>query len=276
MKTSEILSRIVSLESLSKKELERIATTFHPVNYRTGEQLMRQGDIIKVAGLIGSGRILLMLPRPGGEMVQCGTLCSGDFLVDPGLMTSGRSIVSAYAETPVLCHVRALKDYWAMVEAHPQIREFFYKHAMIQLIKALETLNGASRDDPCCQDEDRDSLLFPRAVRKALLYIEKNYMEPLRLEPVAQVNGMSKYHFSRIFKEKTGYTFTAYLNRRRIERAKYFMEHEAKNVSEAAFAVGYNDLAYFSRLFQRQEGLPPSKYRKALVTADRQKHSEIK
>jgi AraC-like DNA-binding protein len=269
MKAADILSRIVPFEDLSRKELERIATTFHPVNYRTGEQLMRQGDMIKVVGLVGSGTIFLMMHSSGGGMVRCGTLCSGDFLVDPGLMTSGKSIVSAYSETPVLCHVQDLKDYRAMVEAYPQIKEYFYKEAMVQLIKALGTANGASSEEAFSTDEDRDSLLFPRAVRKALLYIEKNYMEPLKLEMVAQINGMSKYHFSRVFREKTGYTFKAYLNKRRIDRAKYFMKHEEKNVSEAAFAVGYNDLAYFSRLFQKQEGLPPSRYRKALETADR-------
>jgi AraC-like DNA-binding protein len=267
MKTVELLSGTVPFEDLSRQQLENIAATLRPVHYAAGEQLIRHGDTIRVVGLISDGRIILMIHTSGGNMLKCGTLCSGDFLVDPGLMTSGKSVVSAYAETPVLCHVQALKDYWAMVEAHPQIKEFFYKRAMIQLIKTLETLNGTSKDDPWCQAEQTVFVLAPRAVRKALLYIEKNYTEPLTLQLVAQINGMSKYHFSRVFKEETGYTFKAYVNRRRIEGAKYFMEHEQKNVSEAAFTVGYNDLSYFSRLFRKLEGLSPSEYRKALKIA---------
>lgn len=270
MKALEILGNMVSFKDFSRKQLERIAGTFQPVNYAKGQQLMRQGDVIESVGLVDSGRIILTMYRSNGDVVKCATLFSGDFMVDPGLMTSGRYIVSAYAETSVLCYVQALTDYCAMIEAYPQIKEIFYKNAMIQLMKALGAANGVSGDQLYCAEEEKDSFVFPRAVSKALLYIEKNYMEPLNLEIVAQINGMSKYHFSRVFKKKTGYTFKAYLNRRRIERAKYFMRHEEKNVSEAAFAAGYNDLAYFSRIFRRQEGLSPSRYRKTLDMDERE------
>jgi AraC-like DNA-binding protein len=276
MKTAFLLSRILPFQDLSRKDLQRIARTFRSIDYPKGQEIMRQGDIIKEIGLVAEGKILLTMQRSGGEMVRCGNLCAGDFLVDPGLMSDGRSIFSACSETPAACHVQALKDYSAMVEAYPQIREFFYKRAMSQLARALQATNGALSDDLRREDDGRDSLPIPRAVRKAMLYIDKEYMNPLTLDLVAQVNGMSKYHFSRVFKEKTGLTFKGYLNKCRIERAKYLMAHEEMNVSEAAFAVGYNDLAYFSRIFQREEGIPPSRYRKGLEAAGRENDHNTK
>lgn len=256
--------------------MERIARTFHPKEYHSGEQVVRQGDIIKEIGLIEVGKVLLMMHTPEGKMVRCVTLNEGNFLVDAGLMISGRSMVSAICETQVLCHAQALENYLDMVGAYPKVKEFFYDRAVNELTKALEAMNSALRSGSSQGGADKAPHLFPRAVRKALVYIEKNYADPLTLGQVARINGMSKYHFSRIFKLKTGYTFKAYLNKRRIEMTKYFMEHEEMNVSEAAFAVGYNDLAYFSRVFQKQEGLPPSRYRKALEKFQQKKQFKNK
>ena len=52
-----------------------------------------------------------------------------------------------------------------------------------------------------------------------------------------------------------------YLNRLRIEKAKEFMRTNAVNISEAALAVGFDNIYYFSRLFKQLEGMSPSAYR---------------
>lgn len=105
---------------------------------------------------------------------------------------------------------------------------------------------------------------IPKAIRKAVEYIEANYGEPLTLDDAAAAAAMSRYHFSRSFRLHTGSTFKGYLNRLRIAEAKRLMQAEGLNVSEAAFRVGYNDLSYFSRVFKRAEEITPSRYCKAL------------
>jgi AraC-like DNA-binding protein len=129
-------------------------------------------------------------------------------------------------------------------------------------MRAFENVNGSHVPKKSVSIKD-ETVFFPRVIRKALVYIEKNFMNPLSLDEVAKVNAMSRYHFSRIFKLKTGFSFKDYINSKRIQRAKYLIENEDMNVTEAAFAVGYNDLSYFSRVFQKQEGLSPSKYKKS-------------
>ena len=75
---------------------------------------------------------------------------------------------------------------------------------------------------------------------------------------------MSRYHFSRIFAKKTGFSFKQYLNRKRIEAAKALMRGKGLNVSETGLAVGFNDVSYFSRLFRKVEGITPTRFRKKL------------
>jgi AraC-like DNA-binding protein len=54
------------------------------------------------------------------------------------------------------------------------------------------------------------------------------------------------------------------LNRKRVAAAKEMLRSEDMNISEAGFAVGYNDLSYFSRVFRSIEGISPSDFRKSL------------
>lgn len=149
-----------------------------------------------------------------------------------------------------------------MLNNYPLVKEFFYRSALTSIMTAFGKVNGLVSFPKKTSDLKNETAFFPRVVRKALVYIEKNFMNPLSLDEVAQVNAMSRYHFSRIFKLKTGFSFKDYINAKRIQRAKYLMENEDMNITEAAFAVGYNDLSYFSRVFQKREGLSPSKFKK--------------
>jgi AraC-like DNA-binding protein len=95
-------------------------------------------------------------------------------------------------------------------------------------------------------------------------YIEENYTTPLTLDEVAKANAMSRFHFSRVFKMKTGLSFKEFLNWTRIEAAKSLMREKEMNVTEACFAVGFNDVSYFTRVFRTLQGVTPSTYRKGL------------
>ena len=105
-------------------------------------------------------------------------------------------------------------------------------------------------------------------IERALHFIEKKLEEPLTLEEVARESGVSKYYFSRIFKASTGRSFKEYLTQKRIDRAKSLLTNEDLNITEVCFLVGFNDLAYFDRVFRRKEGMTPSSYRKQFLHID--------
>ena len=99
-------------------------------------------------------------------------------------------------------------------------------------------------------------------LQQAINYIHNNFSTDISLDLVAGTAGISKFHFSRLFKEMTGLTYQSYLNRVRIEQAKKMLEDEALTITDAGYAVGYADLTHFERIFKKLTGTTPSQYRR--------------
>ena len=101
-------------------------------------------------------------------------------------------------------------------------------------------------------------------VGRARVYLSKNFANPnLMLQDVAGEVCISQSHFSTVFAQETGITFTQYLTGLRIAKAKELLEATEMRSSEIAFQVGYNDAHYFSYLFKKHTGMTPSEYRKS-------------
>lgn len=96
-----------------------------------------------------------------------------------------------------------------------------------------------------------------RARMKELVSYLRNAAGAISLDEIAKEMGMSKFYMCREFKRITGTTIIAYLNRVRCEHARRMIYGGAK-VSEAAFAVGFDNLSYFSKIFARYMGARPS------------------
>ncbi len=100
-------------------------------------------------------------------------------------------------------------------------------------------------------------------VGRARAFLSQRYSDPnLMLQDVAGEVSMSQSHFSTVFAQETGITFTQYLTALRIGKAKELLAATNMRSSEIAFAVGYNDAHYFSYLFKKQTGVTPSEYRR--------------
>lgn len=95
-----------------------------------------------------------------------------------------------------------------------------------------------------------------------LSYIEDHFHEELSVEVLADTAGLSRFHFSRLFKQLTDKSVTEYVNDIRIRRAEYLLHNTQLTVSEIALAVGYRDIYYFSRLFKKSRRMPPSEARR--------------
>ena len=101
---------------------------------------------------------------------------------------------------------------------------------------------------------------LPSIVR-AKAFIEDQYAEELSLDRVAKAVNMSSFYFCKVFRKVTGMTFTEYLARIRIEQVKTLLLEPHARISEAAFAVGFQSLSQFNRVFRRIAGESPSTYR---------------
>ncbi len=102
-------------------------------------------------------------------------------------------------------------------------------------------------------------------IKMAIEYINRNYQENITVDAVAKASNLSKYYFTKRFKEITGKTFIEFLNSVRCRRAADNL-NLGKSVNEACFLSGFNDPAYFSRVFKKIMGVPPSKYMNEKVT----------
>lgn len=99
------------------------------------------------------------------------------------------------------------------------------------------------------------------SLASALSYVEANYVEKLRMSTVAKLCNLSPFQFSRAFKKEHGVSFRDFVVRTRIHRAAQLMEESDMSVTDAAFGVGFNDCSYFARMFRRELGECPSRYR---------------
>ncbi len=102
-----------------------------------------------------------------------------------------------------------------------------------------------------------------RPIRIAQQYVDENYASVIRLQDISSKVFMSPSYFSTVFKSQTGLNFVDYVNKVRVGKAKELLRKSLKNVSEIAYAVGFSDVTYFSKLFIRTVGIKPSEYRKS-------------
>jgi transcriptional regulator GlxA family with amidase domain len=98
-------------------------------------------------------------------------------------------------------------------------------------------------------------------LRRARDHIDRNYREPLDLDGLARIAGVSKYHFARSFEAAYGETPIRYLTRRRIERAQDLLRSANLTVTEVCMAVGFASLGSFSARFSQLVGESPTAYR---------------
>ena len=92
-------------------------------------------------------------------------------------------------------------------------------------------------------------------------YVSCNATREITLQEVAAHVGMNVSAFCTFFKRQTAQTFVDYLNKCRMGIACHLLEEGRLSVSEVCFASGFNNPAYFSRLFKKMYGVPPSDYR---------------
>lgn len=94
-------------------------------------------------------------------------------------------------------------------------------------------------------------------------YIKENLAEKLTLEDAAEHVSLSKSYFCRILKDELGYTFTEYVNHLRVERAKLYLRDSTMSIADIAYAVGFDDQSYFTRIFKKLTNVSPGQYRKS-------------
>ena len=136
-------------------------------------------------------------------------------------------------------------------------KELRIKSGLFSLFSLLEPFRQNT-------DSDNGSLYQLAQIQKmkALLrFISANYMTPLTLREAAAFCGYSASYFMKFFKSFTSSTFVEYLNHYRLEKAGELLRETTLSILEISEQVGFENHSYFIRIFKRQYGITPRKYR---------------
>jgi AraC-like DNA-binding protein/mannose-6-phosphate isomerase-like protein (cupin superfamily) len=111
---------------------------------------------------------------------------------------------------------------------------------------------------------ENHEVVYPEedTVENAISYLKENLSNEVKIQDFAARFNLSVSRFSEIFKTKTGYSPIKYLILTRIQKACQLLHFTDLSVKEIAIKVGFEDQYYFSRMFKKLMGMPPTSYRK--------------
>jgi AraC-like DNA-binding protein/ligand-binding sensor protein len=160
---------------------------------------------------------------------------------------------------------------WAVPMDLKSLEEAYYRsrvlsqHQYAGVIRLLEIFAqqlSAAANRIMVQDAEAE----PPMIRRAKAYIAGHYGDPVGLDDIARVMHVSTFYFCKMFRKATGLTFTDYLGRIRVERAKNLLLNPHLRVSEIAYTVGFQSLTHFNRLFHRLTGESPTSFRDSAMS----------
>ena len=123
-----------------------------------------------------------------------------------------------------------------------------------------ETIEHINR---ALEQKRRINVEAKRLIRSAMLYLHENYAQSISRRDIAKYIGVSEDHMTFCFRQELGITPNLYLQRYRINQAKHMLKETNQSITSIAFNVGFSDSGYFSRIFRRETGISPEKFRQS-------------
>ncbi len=104
--------------------------------------------------------------------------------------------------------------------------------------------------------------LSPAALQRVQIFVEANLDRPLQLADLARRAELSRYHFARAFKTSAGRTPRAFIEQRRIERARRLIRESTESLAQIAVETGFGTQSRLTSTFKRRTGFTPGEYRR--------------
>ena len=229
---------------------------------------------------LNEGDILIIPPRVPHEYVNDKYGIRFIYLMEmPSFFTSPdyKSIESSFFDA-FLCNRETCPDTYDQIYDHfMQINtayfnnDIFWETTVYSHMYQIFGIIGKSILSQAEKETKSTSQSFSR-ITALLHYIDINYAEDFSTEQAAVFTGFSKYHFLRLFKQYTGYTFHDYLNLKRIRIAEELLTGDMP-VTDIAFHTGFNNLPSFCRTFKKYTNYSPSEYKKLRISEEFRKHT---
>jgi AraC family transcriptional regulator len=235
---------------------------------------------VAVSRKLGRSHTRRVVP-PGGLFLMPGGL---DFRVQ---LESDLSTLHLYLRKALIEEVAAESGGAANVELTPRLgdHDALLERLALGIREALDSDDMASRvyvehlsyaiaaqllrkhsSGAASMVEEAVGVLSKARLAQVTDYIEANLDEPLTLTELAAVSGLSPSHFARRFKAATGLPPHQYLIATRVKRAKRLLSAPSQAIADIAYACGFTHQEHMTRIFRRETGMTPAKYRRAALS----------
>ncbi|NHN33696.1 AraC family transcriptional regulator [Paenibacillus agricola] len=237
---------------------------------------IRAGDVF----IINPGEVHTYSIKPGKELeiINClflSDLIQGNWLLDLGITQSmDYFYVHPFLDKRERFHRRlnlnGQDSSRTLFLLETMINEFESRQSgcetliRLQMVELLIWLSRSYRQaEGQCGREPARIQTRQLLVRRICGYLERCYDKKVSIPVLCGLFNISSRQLNRIFKESLGMTVVDMVHKIRIERAKHLLVETDEKVITIAGKVGYEDPAFFSRLFHRQVGCSPGKYRES-------------
>jgi AraC-like DNA-binding protein/PAS domain-containing protein len=173
------------------------------------------------------------------------------------------TIIRANNEQDIVAQLREVdgsREWRALITppaSGPGGRQFLTNLAL-HLRPRIALLNSIPAAEPLSSNRGG---LPPQVTRRIREYIDARTNENIPLEAMAELAGLSVFHFARAFRRSFGLPPHSYLLHRRIARAHSLLQQTDIPVSEIALSTGFSDQSHFARHFRRLTGMAPGQAR---------------
>ena len=142
-----------------------------------------------------------------------------------------------------------------------------YEEMDVILTNAVERIlqRGSENNQPSVKvgiTSEKKKIYSTDAVNEAVGYINLHLSENLSINEIAGVAHLNPQYFMRLFKKETGKPVLEYITDERLSLARHLLQETNMSITEVSLSSGYDNFAYFSKLFKKNEGLSPSDFRK--------------
>lgn len=170
-----------------------------------------------------------------------------------GVISPGNEIHRS-VEAPLLA---IQKEYLRKVDGYRLAISARLHDIATELLRAPES--EESPPQPVRRRTRNDSL------ERVFAWVAENFTEPIRLDDAANVAALSRYYFSRYFREQTGQSFRSYVRRVRVSRAERLLIESELPIAAVADESGFASVKTFNRVFRSVTGCSPSEYRSTSI-----------
>lgn len=175
--------------------------------------------------------------------------------------------------SPLFKDLFAMPEYYTLIndKTYQPLFESLFRHLIkrptpendyFTSAKLLELIYNLKKDSKRNQKINQTAIKREnRLIQKAISYLNQNYKNEITLKKLGEIMGYSPNHFQRVFTDVMGTSPQAYLEKLRIDHAKFLLSQNEKKLADIAYECGFSSQSYFSKIFKKHTLLTPFEFR---------------